>query len=265
MMIFSQTSLQDYVDCPRRFELKYLQKLKYPAVQVEPLEAWERQMMSGDLFHQLIYQHMLGLPEDKLFRIVYEKKDDQLQKWWENYLRYGLEGLPAERTAERTLSAPVGGYRLIAKYDLIAQETGQIVIVDWKTSLKRPKREWLQKRMQTVVYRYVLASVYPMIPPEQIMMRYWFAEYPLDPEDFPYDREQYIKDQEQLTDLIREIETRTMFELTGEHHRCLFCQYRTLCERGKGENAGNLEDFEFNSDPDVDFDLSFDQIAEVEF
>lgn len=262
-MIFSQTSLQDYVDCPRRFELKYLQKLKYPAAQAEPLEAWERQMMLGEVFHQLIYQHALGIPQDKLLRIVYEKNDDRLHQWWENYLRYGLEGLPDDRVAERTLSTPVGGYRLVAKYDLIAQETGRVMIVDWKTSLKRPKRDWLQRRMQTIVYRYVFASVYPTIPPEQITMRYWFAEYPHEPEDFPYDREQYTQDHQQLSDLIREIKTRTMFELTPDHHQCLFCQYRTLCERG--QTVGNMDNFEVGEISDMDDSFDFDQIAEIEF
>ena len=33
---FSQRSLQDYVDCRRRFELRYLQNLAWPAVEAEP-------------------------------------------------------------------------------------------------------------------------------------------------------------------------------------------------------------------------------------
>ena len=33
---FSQGSLQDYVDCQRRFQLRYLMKLAWPAVDAEP-------------------------------------------------------------------------------------------------------------------------------------------------------------------------------------------------------------------------------------
>ena len=33
---FSQGSLQDYVDCPRRFQLRYMMKLAWPAVEAEP-------------------------------------------------------------------------------------------------------------------------------------------------------------------------------------------------------------------------------------
>ena len=31
---FSQSSLQDYADCPRRFQLRYLDKLIYPAIEL---------------------------------------------------------------------------------------------------------------------------------------------------------------------------------------------------------------------------------------
>jgi len=30
---FSQASLQDYVDCPQRFQLRYLAALQWPAVE----------------------------------------------------------------------------------------------------------------------------------------------------------------------------------------------------------------------------------------
>ena len=32
----SQSSLQDYVDCARRFQLRYLDRLSYPAIESEP-------------------------------------------------------------------------------------------------------------------------------------------------------------------------------------------------------------------------------------
>ena len=39
---FSQSSLQDYVDCRRRFQLRYLQNLAWPALQSEPALENER-------------------------------------------------------------------------------------------------------------------------------------------------------------------------------------------------------------------------------
>jgi hypothetical protein len=39
---FSQASLQDYVDCPKRFPLCYLMKLSWPAIQAEPVSEHEQ-------------------------------------------------------------------------------------------------------------------------------------------------------------------------------------------------------------------------------
>ena len=40
--IFSQSSLQYYFDCPRRFQLRYIEHLAWPAVETEPVLENER-------------------------------------------------------------------------------------------------------------------------------------------------------------------------------------------------------------------------------
>jgi hypothetical protein len=49
----SQSSLQDYNDCPRRFELRYLQRLAYPAIETEPALENEKHQREGEFFHRL--------------------------------------------------------------------------------------------------------------------------------------------------------------------------------------------------------------------
>jgi predicted RecB family nuclease len=262
---FSQSNLQDYVDCARRFELRYLLQLKYPAPEAEPLEAHEYHMRLGEQFHRLIHQHLSGVPAEKL-----TPEDDQLKHWWNNYLGYGLQDVPTAYYPEETLVANLGGYRLVAKYDLIGVVPGEkLVIVDWKTAKNRPKRERLLKRLQTIVYRYILveAGVHLnrgfQVQPEQIEMRYWFAEHPQKPEVFPYSTAGYEQDKVYLTGLMREIEARTNFELTQDVSKCKFCTYRALCRRGV--SAGDMADLESEADDVGIIDFNFDQIAEVEF
>jgi hypothetical protein len=60
--IFSQTSLQDYSDCRLRFQLRYLEKMEWPAVEMEPALENERRQMEGQYFHRLVQQHTLGIP-----------------------------------------------------------------------------------------------------------------------------------------------------------------------------------------------------------
>ncbi|MBC8098513.1 MAG: PD-(D/E)XK nuclease family protein [Armatimonadetes bacterium] len=265
---FSQSSLQDYADCARRFELRYLMALRYPAAEAEPIAEHERQMQMGAVFHRMVQQHLLGIPAERLSIGI---DDTLLAQWWQHYLTYGLADLPANRSPEVTLWTTIAGYRVIAKYDLIAAMPGErIVIVDWKTAQQRPKRATLAQRWQTLVYRCVLVEAGAQlngglaVQPEQIEMRYWFAEYPQQPEVFSYSTAEYRHDRVQLEACIREIAVRTQFELTSDVSRCRFCTYRSLCQRGvvAGDLAQQVAD---GDDSPVTIVFDFDQIAEIEF
>jgi hypothetical protein len=81
---FSQGSLQDYIDCHRRFQLRYLVQLAWPAVESEPVLESERFMQQGARFHRMVQQHLLGISAERLAMLA---KDEDLLRWWENYLR----------------------------------------------------------------------------------------------------------------------------------------------------------------------------------
>jgi CRISPR/Cas system-associated exonuclease Cas4 (RecB family) len=272
---FSQASLQDYVDCPRRFQLRYMLQLAWPAQEAEPVLEHERLMRQGAAFHRLVHRHALGMDEEKLTRMVQEP---DLRRWWHNYLAHPLAGLPENRYPEFTLSAPLGapttdGYRLLAKYDLVAVAPGErAVIVDWKTSRRRPKRQYLAERLQTRVYPCLLVQAGThlggqLIVPEQVTMTYWFADHPGEPVHFPYDMALWEADEEYLTALIAEISGRedAIYPKTDEVRRCGFCPYRSLCQRGV--RPGHLDDWgdEFDAGDVLDIALDFDQIGEIAF
>lgn len=268
---FSQGSLQDYVDCPRRFQLRYIQRLAWPAVEAEPPLENERHLQQGAAFHRLIHQHVLGLSPEHLSSTM---TGEDLSRWWHNYLVGGPTDLPTSRHPEVVLSAPLSGHRLVAKYDLISVEPRQrAVIVDWKTSQKRSKRRWLAKRLQTRVYPYLLVragfhlNAGQPLQPEQIEMVYWFADFPDDLERFPYNATQYDADGEYLASLIEKIKglEDDDFPLTTHEERCRYCLYRSLCQRGV--RAGPFDEAEDESEWDGDFEIALDleQIAEIEY
>jgi predicted RecB family nuclease len=265
---FSQSNLQDYVDCPRRFELRYLKRLNWPAAEAAPMREQEDHMQRGATFHRLAHQHLVGIDADVLSASI---NDEGVRGWWEAYLKSGLDGLPEQRYPEITLSAPLAGQRIVAKYDLIAIEPGQrAIIVDWKTSLHRPKRENLEKRLQTTVYRYMLALAGAHlnggqpIEPEQVEMIYWFAGYPDEPERFSYSAAQFQADAEYLRLLAEDVKARETFALTDDERRCKYCSYRSLCRRGV--QAGNFVEMEGDlEDETYVSDFSFDQIGEIAF
>lgn len=268
---FSQSSLQDYADCPRRFELRYLDQLQWPAIEAEPIQERERHMRRGADFHHMVHQHLSGVPADALAGTA--ATDPDLQRWWAAYRADSwIAALPETRYPELTLSAPVNGYRLLAKYDLVALQPGQrAVIVDWKTAQRKPARERLQERLQTVVYRYVLVEAGAhlnggaIIAPEQVEMVYWFAVDPAHPIRFPYDAAQYAQDRDMLISLVGDIRARAVFDKTADTHRCRFCVYRSLCDRGIEAGHEDEIDAEPGDETSVDLDFDFDQIAEIEF
>ncbi len=273
---FSQGSLQDFVDCPRRFQLRYLDRIAWPAVQAEPILENERHMQQGELFHLLVQQHLVGVPVERLTAMA--QGDPDLAVWWQAYLAGAPADVPSQRFPEVTLSAPLGASgerRLVAKYDLVALTAdGRAVIFDWKTSRQRPSQRWLAGRLQTRVYPYLLLHAGPdlndgrPLAAEQIEMVYWFAGFPDRPERFAYSAAQASEDETYLSALVEQIALLAggegIWPLTPDEERCRFCVYRSLCERGV--EAGSLDEVDYRDfEPEIEIDLDFEQIAEVEY
>src|SRR5262249_54988603 len=78
---FSQSSLQDFNDCPRRFELRYLLQQQWPAPAAEPLSELERAENLGRRFHLLMERHWLELPIDR------DTLDPDLRRWWDAFIQ----------------------------------------------------------------------------------------------------------------------------------------------------------------------------------
>ena len=250
-LLFSAHSLQSYVDCARRFELNYLEELKWPAVESEPLLESERHMADGRRFHEMVHRDTLGI------RVVppTAEGDEDLARWWGNFQTHQpAQGTGGERFAEKTLVGTVNGRTLMATCDLVVVDADgdrcAVRIYDWKTWRRRHSREWLQGRLQTRVYPYLLVQSGAALTagraelkPEDVQMVYWYSEFPEDGgEVFAYSEGQYREDEAYLHSLIDEIMVREggRFELTPDEKQCIHCVYRSFCDRG--EVAGGFGD-----------------------
>ena len=268
---FTQGSLQDYADCARLFELRFIRRMRYPALESQKPLQFEKRMRQGARFHKLVQQHLLGVPAEALAASLAD--DAELARWWRDCLARGLSDLPAARYPEITLQTPLAGRRLIATFDLLALEPGgPAVIVDWKTGARLPTQATLRGRMQTIVYRYVLAQagahLYDgqSIPPERIRMDYVYVALGGERLSLEYSAAQMSEDEALLSQMIAAIDRAEAFPLTDDEARCRFCSYRSLCDRG---GAGRLEEFDLDEFEDENEEealaLDVDQIAEIEF
>lgn len=260
---FSQSSLQDYSKCERRFYLRYIEQLSWPSIESEPVLENERRQMEGQIFHRIVQQFWLGLPIDKLTRSA---NSTTLGHWWENFLGYDFHLKDFSVFPELSLSSQIGKHRLIAKYDLVAICNDKILIFDWKTYTKRPREEWMAITYQTRVYRSLMVQaggfLLDMEPvnPEKVEMIYWLANFPNQPINFLYNSSQSVRDRKHLETLISRIDAQEDFPMTEDINNCKYCTYRSYCDRGTSA-ATYDEDFE----PQLEMsDLTMDQISEIE-
>lgn len=270
---FTQSNLQDYLDCPYRFYLRYVLHTRWPALVVDDAQEFELRMQAGAHFHRLAQQYLVGIPEAEISQQADGDPHPDLRTWWSDFLIHIPPWLKGQRWVEMTLTTRLGGQRLVAKYDLIlTDEVGGLTIFDWKTSQKVPRKDWLLERIQTRLYRMLLTDAGPALvggegtDPEQIVMNYWFATHPQTPISLPYSRATYERDQADLAQLVERICTSQAadFERTSDVRRCRYCVYRSHCDRGV--EAGALADFDdLTLHPEESiFDTAFEDIPEIQ-
>lgn len=280
---FTQGNLQDYVDCPYRFYLRYIKRVKWPALVVNDAQDFEMRMQAGARFHRLIQQYLVGIPEVHINEMADEDSNTDLKAWWDNFLTHVPPLLEGQPYVETTLASSLAGQRVVAKYDLILVTADRrLIIFDWKTSNKALRVDWLLGRLQTKLYCFVLTQASPLffggqpsaaeltalpVEPERTTMNYWFTSQPETPVTLPYSQIAYAQDQAYLTQLVKEICTSKAanFHRTTDIQQCRFCVYRSHCDRGI--EAGALAEFEdFNSEASAyETEISFEDIPEIKF
>jgi CRISPR/Cas system-associated exonuclease Cas4 (RecB family) len=263
---FSQNNLQDFVDCPRRFELKYLLKQDWPALVSEPIQEFERLQYLGLRFHTLVQQHLAGISIDSLEQSI---DNPDLIRWWKNYLIFIDQYINFRRLVEYPQIIHFCNYRLITKYDLLVfEEGGNAIILDWKTTRHRAFASFLEKKIQSLVYPFVLSEASKKgISHENIRMIYWFPEFPNEPEVFNYSTSQYKQTEIFLKEMIEDIAKRENgdYPLTDDERKCKYCIYRSLCDRGLQAGDASKIDEDNGLDSNNRDEVDFNEIEEIEF
>jgi len=271
---FSSQSLQDYTECPRRFLLRYIQKVDWPAEESSPYLAFEQFRMKGNQFHTFVEQYFHSVKPQWIENQI---DDEDLFHWWRNFLGFIEKQHFSAVSSEIAFQTSMQGYLLMAKYDLLAQrEDGSIVIFDWKTtpSQKKPSHAIFAKKLQTHVYPYVfcsnskrVSSAMRPIQAGQVELIYWFPQFPDQAEHFPYSSIQMENDEKALFETIEEIVQKENenndFPKTEEEKHCRFCVYRSLCDRGK-KAANIFEEIELDLELGEE-ELDIDKVEEISY
>ena len=259
-LFFSQSALGTYQNCHLKFRRRYIEGLYWPGAWSLD-DAGKVSMEQGRLFH-LLAQRLYSVSESQT---LVQNLPEPLQRWFDSLVDFRPPEPGSLLLPEQELRLQTPELRLVAKYDLLyLRPDGKAIIYDWKTTGKPPKREYLERHLQTIVYRYVLCaagegcSPYGKVVPENVTSIYWNPQYPLSYIAMPYSTPQFHKDEKFLKALVREIGEREfgMFLATTDERRCHHCEYSPICQ---GERAGEVE----IEEDDLDLDLDWESIDEI--
>ena len=247
--LFSQSNLQTFAYCRRRFYLRFVKRLVWPAKLHSPEH--EQDLRAGTFFHQLIHQHFLGFDQDSLVRQASQDNDPRILQWLSAFLQSGFSRLEGEIFPETSFTIRSGSHLLTAQIDLLQIKTDQhIIIYDWKTSRKLPSVETIKSQFQSQVYPVVIAFRLPLNKYLPISMVYWEANYPDQPIKLSF-RESDL--QQAKTALVQQMDEicslqADEFYRTAEIRRCDWCEYRSYCDRGTRPetdlSTDNIHDYE---------------------
>lgn len=254
----SAMSLRIYQTCPLRFKFRYLDNLylSRPAIATEEDRmAIER----GEHFHLMARRYYAGLDPATVADPVEQQQLDHWMGLLQGFLPRSFDRIFYPEL-ELRLNRP--DMRLMAKFDLVAVDPdGRATIYDWKTERKMPRRPYLVKSMQTLVYRYMLCaaggaySPLGRFRPEQISMIYWNPIHVDRWERFEYSEAQYRLDEEHLQRLIAQILSTPpeRFTATPEQAVCTRCEYQMLCH-GRRTQEVELEEQEWLYDEELSWE-----------
>lgn len=232
----SRSGLETFLRCQRRFQLKHLQKLPWPA----PPEGEDlnRHLQNGALFHQFVAQYYLG---SRLEFLDVELLPIEVKRWWDAFLKHPPR-VPEDGLilVETTFTVPVNRWQLVGRIDLLVQSSEGIHIYDWKTGASRSESDLLND-WQTRLYMLLLWEGYSALglnalPAGQLAMTYWFARDPGQPITLRADEEWQKSNRESIVQIIDQINARLedpakVWPLTDDLRECAVCPFRNYCGR----------------------------------
>ena len=191
-LLLSRYRLSTFAACRRRFQLRYLQRLAWPAApRALPLQmALER----GEAFHRLVERYYLGLPP---FAEDAGIPDEKLSLWWRAFRQSGPEMPAGKRLTEYTLTVPIGPHFLTGRFDLLVLTGDGAHIFDWKTEARPRTAAVLRDDLQTLLYLAMVTEGATAlgadgpINPDHVRITYWYATDPAASVTLGYSRRQH--------------------------------------------------------------------------
>jgi putative RecB family exonuclease len=282
MVMYSHTRLSTFDNCPYRFRLKYIDKLR-PEIE-QTIEAFMGSMVHaalGKLYKDARFEKINRLEE------ILEFYKQQWKKNWnpailivrkeytaDNYLKMGEKYISEyykryhpftqARTIglEQRVTVDLGGgnYKMQGYIDRLAyRDEGVYEIHDYKTSFSIPLQQYIEEDRQLALYALAVRSKYPNAQQIRLIWHFLSAgqEVVLEKTD-----EEMEKLKASVISDIDRIESATEYP-TRPGRLCEWCEFRPMCpEWGHAAKTEGMTIKDFLKEPGVVLVNKFAELSE---
>lgn len=257
-LLLSRYKLTTFLECRRRFQLRYLEQRPWPAAPLPTTD--EERLGLGQQFHQLVQRYYLGLPVSSA-----SIPDRTLRGWWLTFEKHQPRLPDGRILPELTLTIPLDAHLLHGRFDLLVSGEQNGIpfahVYDWKTG--RPSDEnSLRHNWQTRLYLAMLAEGGNALggegnlppQPEHISITYWYVTAPETPVTITYSQSWHEANWAEIRAIAAEIAAQQaaggVWSLTEDRGQCRVCAYQALCGRQEAGTAVSIPDDEIEPEPD---------------
>jgi CRISPR/Cas system-associated exonuclease Cas4 (RecB family) len=201
-------------------------------------EGYYENIETGLNFHLLCNRYFIGIDTS----MGEDTKDkDKLEGWMKSLKKTIPINKDHTYLSEYTIRMAMDEVRLQANYDLIILKEDTIEIWDFKTESRKPIYRDLEKRMQTIVYMYVLMENLKLLGKtiefSNLKMIYFNPQYEdqliqIDYDEFKH--EENHKSIKNIIDRIKEYDFQGLFDKSIYEKYCKYCEFERICEDKSG-------------------------------
>ncbi|WP_246599777.1 PD-(D/E)XK nuclease family protein [Clostridium lacusfryxellense] len=224
---YSQNLLNTFDKCPYKFKIKYLDNIRWKKDSISDEDYYENMNMGLD-FHLIAQRYFSNIP------VVINDSDAKLMEFT-NSLREKFPIFDENiYLPEYEIKMRKDNIRMEAKYDLIIiKPNNKIEIWDWKTENRKLDYKEVIKRMQAIVYMYILGErsleIFDKeIPFENITMNFWQPQYREDIISINYSEGIHRTHEKQIKELIFRLNNYDFslyFNIELYRKQCKYCDF----------------------------------------
>ncbi len=268
MSIYSHSKLSTFEQCPGKFKLRYLDKIKPPiessieshlgssvhsALEWLYIEVKKNKLPSLD--ELIVYYVSIWEKEFKENFVIVKKNltaKDYFNKgvkflidYYSRYSPFEENTLELEKKISLELDAE-GKYKLIGYIDRLVYnlETGEYEVHDYKTANSMPNKEKFENDRQLALYSIAIKNEFGQ--DKRVCLIWYYLAH--DQKICSYRSDEQLKELKETTiDLIKKIESTKEFPFE-KSILCDWCEYKSICpawnkEKPKNKDQTNLNNF----------------------